>query len=196
MPWTVNELQKSRFSLCPLERGGNKVSPFRDKHCTQCLKVYLTLLASLACTSVCFYTVMHGCLWWVISHWRMLSGHFMSRCLKEEPCKSRYWNCSLKILNKSKTWHLSDSLWFILPQQTLLVMFSHSVMSDFFDPKECSMQGFPVLHSLLSQTHVHWVGDAIQPSHPLSSPSPAFNLSQQQGLFQWASSSHQVAKIL
>ena len=46
-------------------------------------------------------------------------------------------------------------------------------------------------------THVHWVSDAIQPSHPLSSPSPpAFSLSQHQGLFQWVSSSHQVAKVL
>ena len=48
-----------------------------------------------------------------------------------------------------------------------------------------------------TQTHVHWVGDAIQPSHPLSSPSPpAFNLFQNWGLFKWISSSHQVAKIL
>ena len=48
-----------------------------------------------------------------------------------------------------------------------------------------------------TQNHVHWVGDAIQPSHPLSSPSPpAFNLSQHQGLFKWVSSSHQVAKVL
>ena len=58
---------------------------------------------------------------------------------------------------------------------------------------DCSMPGFPVHHQLLelAQTHVHWVGDAIQLSHPLSSPSPpAFNLSQHQGLFQWISSSH------
>ena len=48
----------------------------------------------------------------------------------------------------------------------------------------------------LAQTHVHQVGDAIQPSHPLSSPTPAFNLSQHQGLFQGVSSSHQVAKVL
>ena len=49
----------------------------------------------------------------------------------------------------------------------------------------------------LVQTHVHWVGDAIQPSHPLSSPSsPAFNLSQHQGLLQWVSSLHQMAKVL
>ena len=66
------------------------------------------------------------------------------------------------------------------------------------NPMDCSMPGFPVYHQLreLVQTHVHWVGDAIQPSHPLSSPSPAFNLSQHQGLFKWISSSHQVAKIL
>ena len=61
----------------------------------------------------------------------------------------------------------------------------------------CSMPGLPVHHQLLksTQTHVHWVGDAIQPSHPLLSPSPpAFNLSQHQSLFKWVSSSHQVAK--
>ena len=63
----------------------------------------------------------------------------------------------------------------------------------------CSTPGFPVLHYLpqFTQLHVHWVRDAIQPSHPLSSPSlPAFNLSQHQGLFQWVRSSHQVAKVL
>ena len=63
----------------------------------------------------------------------------------------------------------------------------------------CSTPGFPVHHQLLklAQTHVHWVGDAIQPSCSLSSPSPpAFNLSQHQGLFKWVSSSHQVAKVL
>ena len=62
-----------------------------------------------------------------------------------------------------------------------------------------SMPGLPVHHQFpeFSQTHVHWVGDAIQPSHLLSSPSPpAFNLSQHQGLFQWVSSSHLVVKVL
>ena len=56
------------------------------------------------------------------------------------------------------------------------------------NPMDCSMQGLPVHHQLLefTQTHVHWVSDAIQPSHPLSSPSPpTFNLSQHQGLFKW-----------
>ena len=78
------------------------------------------------------------------------------------------------------------------------VQFSHSIMS-LCDPMECSSPGFPAHHQLpeLAQTHVHQVGDAIQPSHPLLSPSPpAFNLAQHQGLFQWVSSSHQVAKIL
>ena len=59
--------------------------------------------------------------------------------------------------------------------------------------------GLPVHHQLLesTQTHVHWVTDAIQPSHPLSSPSPpALTLSQHQVLFKWVSSSHQVAKVL
>ena len=65
------------------------------------------------------------------------------------------------------------------------------------DPMNYSTSGFPVLHHLLelAQTHVHWVGDAVQPSHPLSSP-PAFNLSQHQSLFQWVNSSHQVTKVL
>ena len=59
-----------------------------------------------------------------------------------------------------------------------------------FDPVDCSTPDLPVHHQLpeLTQIHVHWVGDAIQPSHLLSSPSPpAFNLSQHQGLFQWVS---------
>ena len=67
------------------------------------------------------------------------------------------------------------------------------------DPMNCSTPGLPVHHQLLefTQTHVHRVGDAIQTSHPLSSPSPpAPNPSQHQGLFQWVNSSHEVAKVL
>ena len=67
------------------------------------------------------------------------------------------------------------------------------------NPMDSSRPGFPVHHQLLelAQTHVHRVGDAIQPSHPLSSPSPpTFNLSQHQGFFQRVSSSHQVVKVL
>ena len=67
------------------------------------------------------------------------------------------------------------------------------------NPTDCSTPGFPVLHYLpeFAQTHVHWLSDAIQPPHPLSPTSPpALNLSQHQSLFQWVSSSHQVAKVL
>ena len=71
------------------------------------------------------------------------------------------------------------------------------------DPRDCSTPGFPVHHqlpeptmSILCQTHVNCVGDAIRPSHPLSSPSPpAFKLPQHKGFFKWVSSSHQVAKV-
>ena len=80
-----------------------------------------------------------------------------------------------------------------------MVQFSCSVVWDSLGPMDCSMPGFPVHHQLpeLTQTHVRWVSDAIQPSHPLSFPSPpAFNLSQNQGLFQCLSSSHQVDTVL
>ena len=67
------------------------------------------------------------------------------------------------------------------------------------NPMDYSLPAFPVHHQLpeSTQAHVHWVSDAIQPFHPLLSPSPpALNLSQHQGLLQWVSSSHQVAKVL
>ena len=72
-------------------------------------------------------------------------------------------------------------------------------MYDSLQPHRLHQPGFPVLHYLqeLAQTHVHWVNAAIQPSHPLSSASPpAFNLSQHQGLFQWVSPLHWLAKVL
>ena len=76
--------------------------------------------------------------------------------------------------------------------------FSQWVLSDSFRPKDCSTPGLPVHHQLpeFTQTHVHWVNDAIQPSHSLLSPSPpAFNLSQHQGLFKWVSFSNQWPNI-
>ena len=79
------------------------------------------------------------------------------------------------------------------------VHFSCSVVSDSLRPMNHSTPGLPVHHQLPgpTQTHVHWVGDAIQPSHHLLSPSsPALNLSQHQGIFKWVSSLHQVAKVL
>ena len=80
-----------------------------------------------------------------------------------------------------------------------IIQFSHSVVSTLCDPMNCSTPGLPVHHQLpkFTQIHVHWVSDAIQPSHPLSCPfPPTFKLSQHQGLFKLVSSSHQMAKVL
>ena len=82
-----------------------------------------------------------------------------------------------------------------------LLQFSSATQSclTLCDPMNCSTPGLPVHHQLpeSTQTHVHGVSDAIQLSHPLSSPSPpALNLSQHQPIFQWVSSLHQVAKVL
>ena len=77
------------------------------------------------------------------------------------------------------------------------VQFSCLVVSESLQPMDCSMPGLPVHHQLpqFTQTHVHRVGDAIQPSYPLLFPSPpAPNPSQHQGLFQWVNSLHEVAK--
>ena len=83
--------------------------------------------------------------------------------------------------------------WGTRPREALSVQFSRSVCPTLCQLLNRSMPGLPVHHQLLefTQAHVHWVGDAIQPSHPLSSPSPpALNLSQHQGLFKWVSSSN------
>ena len=96
-------------------------------------------------------------------------------------------------------WRASKVLGYLI--NSLSVQFSSGAQScpALCDPMDCSMPGLPVHHHLpeLTQTHVHWVSDTIQPSHPLLAPSPpTFNLSQHQGLFQWVSSSHQVFKVL
>ena len=87
------------------------------------------------------------------------------------------------------------TIWSLVPQFSSVAQSCPTLR----DPMDCSMPGFPVHHQLSqpTQTHVHRASDAIQPSYSLLSPSPpAFNLSQCQGLFQWAGSSHQVAKVL
>ena len=100
---------------------------------------------------------------------------------------------------KSQWFGLKNNFYYFLLQYTYF-QFSSVAQScpTLWDPMNCSMPGFPVHHQLpeLTQTHAHRVSDAIQPSHPLLSPSPAFSLSQHQGLFKWVSSSHQVAKVL
>ena len=90
---------------------------------------------------------------------------------------------------------------FFLSTFLLSIQFSSVAQSclTLCDPMNRSMPGLPVHHQLpeFTQTHIHRVGDAIQPSHPLSSPSPpAPNPSQHQGLFQWVNSSYEVAKVL
>ena len=98
----------------------------------------------------------------------------------------------------SKELLLTNSLNFSLSERVSSSVQSLSLVWLFATPMDCSMPGFPVHHQLPepTQTHVHWGGDAIQPSHPLSSPSPpAFTLSQHQSLFQWVSFSYQVAKV-
>ena len=100
-------------------------------------------------------------------------------------------------VDHNKLW---KTIWQLLIRLNILlksVQFSYSVTSDCLWPMHCSMPGFPVHHQFLelAQTDVHQIGDAIQPSHSLSSPSPpALSLSQHQGLLQWVSSLHQVAK--
>ena len=115
----------------------------------------------------------------------------------------------LRISHYLMFWLLLKSVSYYLVSQTS-PFFSHLLSSVQFssvsqscptlcDPMNRSMPGLPVHHQLpeCTQTHVHWVRDAIQPSHPLSSPSPpAPNPSQHQSLFQWVSSSHEVAKVL
>ena len=102
--------------------------------------------------------------------------------------------------NKASVWNLFPSrkmnlVWVEFSS----VQFSRSVVSDSLRPHglQHSRPPCPSPTPRAYQTHIHWVGDAIQPSHPLSSPSPpTFNLSQHQGLFKWVSSLRQVAKVL
>ena len=98
--------------------------------------------------------------------------------------------------------YMHQTITFLIPPYYSVLLFS-SVQSlscvRLCDPMHGSTPDLPVHHQLLesTQTHVHWVGDAIQPPHPLLSPSPpAANPSQHQSLFQWVSSLHQVAKVL
>ena len=94
---------------------------------------------------------------------------------------------------------ISELKWTGMGEFNSVQFSSVSQLCPTLDPMDCSRPGLPVHHKLLeiTQIHVHWVGDAIQPFHPLSFPSsPALNLSQHQGLFQWVSYSHEVAKVL
>ena len=98
------------------------------------------------------------------------------------------------MLNLERAWSLLVQKWVL--EVCSLCCSVAKLRPTLCDPMDYSTPGFPVLHHLpaLAQTHVYWVSDAIQPSHPLSPLSPsAFNLSHYQGLFQWVSSLHQAA---
>ena len=106
-----------------------------------------------------------------------------------------HWQtASLLLMQHGKSYMHYNSM-----QIIMLSLFSWKSCPTLCDPMHFTTAGFPVPHYLpeFVQFQVHWVGDAIQPSHPLSSPSPpALNLSQHQGLFQWVSPLHLVAKVL
>jgi len=152
----------------------------------------------------------------------LFSPWVMSNSLRSHGLHHTDWKAAVHGVEKSRTW-LSDFS-FIFPFHALEKematnssvlasripgmeapgglpsMGSHRVGHDWSDlAVVAATTGFPVLQDLpeFAQTHVHWVSNAIQPSHALSSPSlPVLNLSQHQGLFQWVSCSYQVAKIL
>ena len=135
--------------------------------------------------------------------------HFPTRKLADASrtgilLKSRYWKgivqkvLQLKPLPSQTYVELLHNLAWIWVPSAISSVQSLSCVQLFATPWTAACRP-PVRHQLpeFTETHLHWVGDDIQPSHPLSSSSPpAFNLSQHQGLFKWVSSSHQVAKVL
>ena len=113
---------------------------------------------------------------------------------------SSRWGITLSWLSRSiRPFLYSSSVYSYVFFLSVLLSSFTQLCPTLCDPIDCNTPGLPVHHQLpeFTQTHVDWVGDAIQPSHPRLSPSsPAFNLSQHQGLFQWVSSSHQGARAL
>ena len=152
-----------------------------------------------------------------VSDRRQTIRYWKVRLLRKENWWGCRWHSFLKISDV-----LEDTLWLFYPWRSgclamtiliihhyckgthlrvISVQFSSVAQScpTLCDPVNFSMPGLPVHHQLpeFTQTHVHEVCDAIQPSHPLSSPSPpAPNPSQHQSLFQWVNSLHEVAKVL
>ena len=156
-----------------------------------------------------YYTLLYSILAWVA-----ISSSKGSSCIRNWTCIS-YISCTGRYIlykwchlgSPINVNHIGIIYQIILKEEWMnnqyltisSVQFSHSVVSDSLQPCGQQHTSFLVHHQLLElgKTHVHWVGNAIQPSHLLSSPSPpAFNLSQHQGLFKWVRSSHQVAKVL
>jgi len=115
------------------------------------------------------------------------------------PLKKKTWIALCLLMLTCNIYNIHKCMRFIIYISS--VQFSSVTQSclTLCNPMNHSTPGLPVHHQLpeFTQTHIHWVGDAIQPSHPLLSRAPpALYLSQHQGLSQWVSSSHQVAKVL
>ena len=133
------------------------------------------------------------CIWW--------TPHRPGKCLSAGGGRSRsiihvFWVHSWRWIQIMQIIHIISK-----EKNFAVVQFSLVAQScpTLWNPMNHSMPGLPVHHQLpeSTQTHAHWVGDAIQPSHPLLSPSPpAHNPSQHQSLLQWVNSSHEVAKVL
>ena len=152
-------------------------------------------------------------LWGKLSLCSNITFFLRFHCLSEQIIKPGLWSSVHLLLLVATCWEIhSQGLLKLYVMQSnhqtecmnmdnASVQFSSVAQScpTLCDPMNCSTPGLPVHHQLpeFAKTHVHWVGDAIQPSHPLSSPSPpAPNPSQHQDLFQWVNSSHEVAKVL
>ena len=157
--------------------------------------ISLVAVHRLSCSMACGSLVP----WWgIIPRSPALEGRLLTT---GPPGKSRSGSFDASINKPHKDLERRVSLYNTKITKNYTSQFSSVAQSclTLCDPMDCSTPGFPVHHQLpeLTHTHVHRVSDAIQPSHPLSAPSPpAFNLPQHQGLFKWVSSSHQVAKVL
>ena len=176
--------------------------------CNCFCSLFWSILCNKVLTGICMYMVyLEHIKWSCYLAWVRLPGGMLwvesltisMSCQMRVFCTSIPYrrNCAWKILEIRKyvifTKFSAAGIWRIC-------MCCCSVAKScpmFCDLMDCSKPGFPVLHYLLefAQTHVHWVGDAIQPSHPFSSPS-VLNLSQHQGPFQLAGTSNSVAKVL
>ena len=182
-----------RGRCCALKRPrGNVVGlPWltlpRGPPCTLCVQGWVRGGPAGPCLSLysCEHSLVHP----------SITPSFYSSC-SETREHTQSWTPLLPLLSSVGFAHSQFSVSSILYHQLSSVA---QLCPTLCDPMNCSMPGLPVHHQLLefTQTNVHWVGDAIQPSHPLSSPSPpAPNPSQPQGLFQWVNSSQEVAKVL
>ena len=145
-----------------------------------------------------YYTHWEGIIWGIYIYTEKTSSHFLilhSRRLNLELAMKKSVTNEINTLVSLKR-GIKLSIIMKSMSASCSVAQSHPTL---WNAMDCSTPGFPVLHYLLTlaQTHVHWVSDVFQPSHPLLSPSsPALNLSRHQGLFQWVSSLNQMARVL